>query len=224
MSEREKNLANKSSSQKGEVTETVSMESKPNEILLPSSTRLRIAELISRRPRTLRELSRLTALSVPGVLRHIEAMNRAGLIHEERVQVRMLPARKLYSLKGMRVIDFTVGDLSIFKVAIDKPVKERGVRDLESLAMEILVGRRVIREKAKRLARAIDELVENEEILAKEIDGMELTDEERLILLTIFTEETADDAERVLTRIQGMKEARRSIEEALAKAKHNVGK
>ena len=135
----------------------------------------------------------------------------------------MLPARKLYSLKG-RVVDFTVGNLSIFKVAMDTPVREKGTQDLESLAMDIFIGRRQIREKAKRLDRAIDGLIENEETLARGIEALELTDEERLILLTIFTEETADDAEKILTRVQGMKEARRSIDEALAKAKRNVGK
>jgi len=222
LSKTENKRANKGGTFEGEVNETVSVKTKINETLLSSPTRLRIAELISRRPRTLRELARLTELSVPGVLRHIEAMNKAGLIQEKRV--RMLPARKLYSLKGMRVIDFTVGDLSIFKVATGMTVTEKGAQNLESLAMDIFVGRRRIREKAKRLARAIDELVENEEMLTKGIDDLELTDEERLILFTTFTEETADDAERVLMRIQRMKEARRSIDKALAKARHNVGK
>ena len=222
MSKTENNLADKGGASGGEVNETVSKKTRLGETLLSSPTRLRIAELISRRPRTLRELAKLTELTVPGVLRHIEAMGEAGLIQEKRV--RMLPSRKLYSLKGMRVMDFTVGDLSIFKVAKHKPVTEKGAQNLESLAMDIFVGRRRIREKAKRLARAMDELVENEEILAKGIDDLALTDEERLILLTIFTEETTDDAERVLMRIQGMKEARRSIDNALAKAKHNVGR
>ena len=221
MSKTENKLTNKSGTSGGEVDGTFSMKTTFNEILLSSPTRLKIAELISRRPRTLRELARLTGVSIPGVLRHIEAMSRAGLIQEKRV--RMLPARKLYSLKG-RVVDFTVGDLSIFKVAMDLPVREKGAQDLESLAMDIFIGRRQIREKAKRLDRAIDGLIENEETLARGIEALELTDEERLILLTIFTEETADDAEKILTRVQGMKEARRSIDEALAKAKRNVGK
>jgi DNA-binding MarR family transcriptional regulator len=224
MSVIEKKLANKGRSQKGEASETISVENRLSETLLSSQTRLRIAELISRRPRTLRELARLTGLSIPGVLRHIEAMSKAGLILEERVKVRMLSARKLYSLKDMRVVDFSVGDLTIFKVAMAKSAKENDAQDIDSLAMEIFVGRRRIGEKARRLARAIDELVENEEMLAKGIDSLELTDEERLILLTLYTEETADDAERVLTRVQGVRDARRSIDEALSKVKHNVGK
>ena len=219
----EKRLA-KVRAQKGEVDETEAVESRLNEALLSSQTRLRIAELISRRPRTLRELARLTRLSVPGVLRHIEAMSKAGLINEKRVEMRTLPARKLYSLKGIKVVDFSVGDLTILKVTTDKPMVVQNVSDPESLAMEVFVGRRRIKEKARRLARAVDELLVNEEMLAKRIDDLHLTDEERLVLLTTFTEETADEAERVLVRIQGMREARRSIDEALAKARRNVGK
>jgi predicted transcriptional regulator len=217
-------MMNSGRAQEGEVDETIPLESKVNEALLSSRTRVRIAELISRRPRTLRELARLTRMSIPGVLRHIEAMSKAGLIKEEPVEMRNLPARKVYSLKGMKVMDFSVGDLTILKVARDKPLKEKGARDLESLAMEILMGRRRIREKARRLARAMDELIGYEVKLAKGINDLELTDEERLVLLTLFTEETADEAERVLVRNHGMREARRSIDGALVKAKSNVRK
>jgi hypothetical protein len=163
-------------------------------------------------------------MSVPGVLRHIEAMSKAGLINEERVEMRTLPVRKLYSLKGIKVMDFSMGDLTILKVTIDKPLVEKNTRDLESLAMEIFVGRRRIKEKVRRLARAVDELLVNEEMLANGIDDLQLPDEERLVLLTTFTEETADEAEKVLVRIQGMREARRSIDKALAKARRNVDK
>ncbi|HUI23044.1 MAG TPA: hypothetical protein VLY82_01470 [Nitrososphaerales archaeon] len=144
-------------------------------------------------------------------------------MNEERVEMRTLPARKLYSLKGMKVMDFSVGDLTILKVAIDKAIEDKNTRDLESLAMEILVGRRRIKEKVRRLARTVDELLVNEKMLAKGINDLHLSDEERLVLLTTFSEETDDEAERVLERTQGMREARRSIDEALAKARHNVG-
>ena len=204
---------------KGEANEGVPVADRLNEVLMSSQTRLRIAELVSRRPRSLRELARLTRLSVPGVLRHLEAMSKAGLIHEERVAPETLPVRKVYSLKGARVMDFSVGDLTIFKVAPEKVTRPRGPQDFEKLSMEILVGRRRIRDRARRLARLTDELLESEEVLTRGIDRLGLSDEERLILLTVFTEETTDDAERVLTRIQGMKEARRSIDKALAKVK-----
>lgn len=191
-----------------------------NDVLLSSQTRLRIAELISRRPRTLRELAVLTRLSVPGVIRHIDALSKVGLVREEWVAAKALPARKVYSLKGMKVMDFSVNDLTIFKVAISKGGRrEKGARDIESQAMDILVTRRRIMERARRLARSIDDLEDQEEMLAKGIDDLGLTDEERLILLTIFTEDTVEDGERVLARIQGMKDARRSIDKALTKVK-----
>ena len=209
---------------KGEADESVPVADAPNEVLMSSQTRLRIAELISRRPRSLRELARLTRLSVPGVLRHVAALSRAGFIREERVTPETLPVRKVYSLKGGRVMDFSVGNLTIFKVAREKPTRLRRSQDFERLSMEILVGRRRIRDRARRLARLTDELFESEELLIRGIERLDLSDEERLILLTVFTEETIDDAERVLTRVQGMKEARRSIDKALAKAKRIGGR
>ena len=207
----------------GEVDETVRTTRRLNEVLLSSQTRIKIAELVSRRPRTLRELARLTGLSIPGVLRHIDAMSKAGLIREERVMTETLPIRKTYSLQGMNVMDFSVGDLTILKVAATSR-KVEGAKNLERQALEIMLSRRRIRDKAKRLAKAIDELIENEEMLVEGIERLDLTDEERLILLTVFSEETTDDAERVLTRIQRMKDARRSIDKALAKAKRDVSK
>ena len=197
------------------------MEKRLAEALLSSPTRIKIAELVSRRPRTLRELARLTGVSVPGVLRHIEAMGKAGLIHADRLATKELPVRKVYSLQAVKVMDFSVGDLTILKVSAKKGTKVEAARSLERQAMDIMLGRRRVREKAKRLARAIDELGENEEILARSVEGLDLTDEERLVLLTVLTEETVGDAERVLVRIQGMREARRSIDEALATARRN---
>ena len=204
---------------KGEADETARATGSPFEVLTSSQTRLRIAELISVRPRSLRELARLTRISVPGVLRHLDAMGRAGLLREERVRPEKLPVRKVYSLKGAKVMDFSVGGLSIVKVAPDRAARPKRAGELEGLSLEILVSRRTIREKARRLARSIDELAESEDMLAAGIDALGLSDEERLVLLTVFTEETTEDAERVLARVQGMKEARRSIDAALAKAR-----
>ena len=190
---------------------------------LSSRTRLQIAERISRRPRTLRELARITRLSVPGVLRHIEAMSKSGLVKEVRISPSQIPVRKVYSLKGYSIVDFSIGNLAIFKVAKVRPMsKEANPGELEWLATEILVGKRRIKEKAKRLARAIDELIEDEGKLLTAIDSLKLNDDQRMILLTAYTEETLDDAEYVLSRIQGVKDARRSIDKALAKARHSA--
>ena len=205
-----------------EVNETNLHEARTREALLSSQMRLHIAALISTRPRSLRELAALTRLSVPGVLRHIEAMSKFGLVREERVRTKTLPVRKLYSLKGARVMDFSVGDLTILKIATSRAAKRRGALDLETKAVDMLVSRRRIREKARRLAKTIDELVEDEESLRRGIDDLKLTDEERIVILTMYTEETGEDAERVLAQIQGMKDARRSIESALSKARRSV--
>ena len=194
------------------------------EALLSSPTRVRIAELVSRRPRTLRELARLTGVSVPGVLRHVEAMGRAGLIREDRLAAKGLPVRKVYSLQGVKVMDFSVGDLTILKVSAKEWTKAEAAGSLERQAMDIMMARRRVRDKAKRLARAIDELAENEEALAQSIEGRGLADEERLVLLTVLTEETTEEAERVLARVQGMRDARRSIDKALATARRNGGR
>ena len=193
--------------------------------LLSSKTRLLIAELISRRPRTLRELSRLTGLSAPGVLRHLDAMSSAGLVREDRISAKELPVRKVYASRKFRVADFSVGDLSIVKVT--RASSERvaaGTQEMDWLASEILVGRRRIRDRARRLARTIDEQVGNEERLVKSIEALRVSDEERFVLLTAFTEETLGEAAEVQTRIQGMKDARKAIERALAKARRSVGK
>lgn len=217
----EKGTSDKGDGRWGGAVETVPIADRQKDVLVSSRTRLRIAELISRRPRTLRELAKLTSLSVPGVLRHLEAMDKAGLIEEERLATRTLPVRKVYSLKGMKVVDFSVGDLSILKVTAVNSARRRKPENLEGLAMEILVGRRRIRDKARRLARSIDDQVENEGKLIGGIGDIGLTDEERLILEVLLTEETVEDGVRVLSRFYGV-EDRRSIDEALSKARRNV--
>ena len=223
MSKLEKTPGSRSARRRGEAGGIVPTIVWPNDALLSSKTRLQIAEMMSRRPRTLRELARSTRLSVPGVLRHLEAMSEAGFVHEQRLSTRSFPARKLYSLKGVRVMDFSVGDLSVFKVSAEKPAKSRNPSNLDSVSMEILVERRGIKEKARRLARAIDDLGENEDALVRGIGEMDLTEEERLILEVMLTEETLDDGVRILSRFYGI-EDRRSIDKALVKAKRNVGK
>ena len=213
----------RSSDRRGEPGDAAAIASRAHDALMSSQTRLLIAETLSKRPRTLRELSKLTRLSVPGVLRHLEAMGKAGFIREEKLATRALPVRKMYSLKGIKVMDFSVGDTSIFRVTSDSTSKGRTPEDPELLSMEILVGRRAIREKARRLARSIDGLAETEGMLQRAIGGMNLTDIERLILEVVLTEETVEEGVRALSRFYGI-EDRRSIDKALAKAKRNVGK
>jgi predicted transcriptional regulator len=188
-------------------------------VFLSSKTRLRLAELMSIRPRSLRELAKLTGLTMPGVLRHLDALNKEGLITANRLSSRLIPVRKTYSLKGVRVIDLSTGDLSITKIS--KSDQRKGGSEkasLEWLASDVLVSRRRIREKSRRLARAIDEHLESESKLTRAIDALDLEDDERLIVLTAYTEETTNDAMEILES-EGMRDVRKSIDSALAKAK-----
>ena len=189
-----------------------------NEIL-SSRTRLRLAELMSTRPRSLRELAKLTSLTVPGVLRHLDALAKVGVIREERISSKELPIRKTYSLKGVKVADFSVGDISITEITKtpEGPEPAEGA-NLEWLASDVMVSRRRAREKAKRLARAIEDFLENEAKLARAVASMGLEPDERLIVLTVFTEETNGEAAKILES-EGMVDSRMPIERAIAKAK-----
>jgi len=187
-----------------------------------SRTRLRILSLMSQRPRTLRELAKLTDISVQGVLRHLKALDEMGLVQERTISSKEFPTRKLYSVKGVRVDDFSVEDLMVVKASKRSPVgsaQELPAEGFEKLAGEILLDRRRIKDKAKRLARMIEGLAESETRLMKAIADLKLADDERLVLQTVFTEETLQEAEEILSRVQGLQNARRSIDKALAKAR-----
>ena len=66
----------------------------------------------------------------------------------------------------------------------------------------------------------IDDLVEDESRITNSLDSMALGDFERLILQVVFTEESLEDSERVLREHFGVKDAKRSIERALARVRH----
>jgi DNA-binding transcriptional ArsR family regulator len=194
---------------------------------LSSPTRLRILDLLSKRPRTLRELAKLTGISVQGVDRHLENLRKMGVLKEREIRSDELSARKEYYLEGAHFSDFSVGDLAIVKASrARRPELTRGFsgNELESFASDISIRRRQIKERAKRLARMIDELSEDELRLVAMIDAMGLNNEERLIVETVFTEETLQDAKDLLTKVQGLPASTRSIEKALSKARQIVVK
>jgi predicted transcriptional regulator len=193
--------------------------------LLSSPTRLKIADLLSLRPRTLGELAEETGISVQAVLKHLEKLGRLGIVDKKKVLGRDMSARKVYSMKGAFVGDYSYGDLTIVNMT------RRGremyesvdpVGELESLAEDTLVQKRRIREQARKLSRMISQLVDSEDRLSGLIEGLGLDDEERLLVQTMFTEETLGDAERALARTHGMRDPRRSIERALAKVRRSV--
>ena len=194
--------------------------------VLSSGVRMKIAGAVSQRPRTLGELSYITGISVQGVLRHLRRLEKAGLIEERRVKASAPKARRVYAAKEAIMEDYSSGDLTVAKLVEKWPGIRRAQKqgtDLESMAAEVLIMRRRIREEAKKIGRMIDETAAGQEELEAALGHMRLSDEEHLILEVILTEETVEDGARALSRFYGI-EDRRSIDEALAKARRNVSK
>jgi predicted transcriptional regulator len=203
------------------------MENTPLSLALSSRTRTLVVDLLSKRPRTLRELSILSGISVQGVLRHLESLMKINLVAARTVRTEKLPARKIYYLKGFHFDDFSVGDLTVVRSSRRRTSRSQPVAtidELEDLAADLIVRRRRIREKAKRLSRMIEELAEDQSRLVESIEAMDLSDEERMILLTVFTEETLQDAEESLSKVQGMRDARGSVDRLVMKVRGNAKK
>jgi predicted transcriptional regulator len=193
--------------------------------IISSSSRLVIADLLSKRPRTLKELSDKTGVSMPAVLKHLGKLETLGVLEKTDVVRGKLPARKLYSLRGTHVEDFSTGELFIVNLSEGKSQRFESkdpVKELNTLAVDNIVRRRQIRERARRLQRSIGELVENEERLKSVVEGLGLDDDERVILQTFYTEETQEEAERVLREVYDIPDPRRSIERVLSKARRSV--
>ena len=191
--------------------------------IVSSGSRLKIADLLSIRPRTLKELSYMTGISVQAVLKHLARLQKLGLLEERKVSTKGV--RKVYRLKAARVGDFSVGDLSVVKLTRSDPPRTKSSRpaaDLEYFAEDSVLLRRRVKDQAKRLGRTIDELVDNQAALDSVLDSLKVSDTDRLILQTVFTEETMADAEKALARHHGLGDARKSIDKAMAKAKRSA--
>ena len=194
--------------------------------ILSSGVRLKIADALSQRPRTLGELAYITGISVQGVLRHLRRLEKLGLVEERRLSKGVPKARRVYASKAAIVEDYSSGDLTVAKVVEiwpDGRGTNRPATNLENLSAEVLLLRRRVKEETKKLGRLIDEVAASQDDLEAALANMPLSEVERLILEVILTEETVDDGVRALSRFYGI-EDRRSIDKALAKAKHNVGK
>jgi len=192
----------------------------PGEIL-SSSARLKIADLLSVRPRTLKELADMTGITVQAVLKHLEKLNGLGVLQERRISSAEVQARRVYSMVDFHVGDFSHGDLTVVKMSrVQAPPgakKGGGYDELERLAEDFLFQRRRIREQTRRLGRMIDELVADEKRLGSLIWALRVRDDEKLVLHTYFTEESAKEAEDALAEHYGMRDSRRAIDQALRK-------
>lgn len=202
------------------------MEKRTIDEVIVQGARLKIADAVSIRPRTLTELADLTGISVQGVIKHLKRLAQLDLVEERKAPASVTKARRVYVARNASVGDYSAKDLAIVKLSrAARPEKRRHAKnqDLESLAADLLFQRRRIRDEARKLGKMIDRLVEEEELLNGALEAGPFTDDERLILLSLLTEETIEDGVRVLSKYYGV-EDRRSIDKALAKARHSVGK
>ena len=194
--------------------------------ILSSEVKLKIADTLSQRPRTLGELASFTGISVQGVIRHLRRLEKLGLVEERTLSKSIPRARRVYASKGAIVEDYSSGDLTVAKV-VERLPRERGAKwpaaNLENLSAEVLLLRRRVKEETKKLGRLIDEAAASREELEAALANMSLSEVERLILEVILTEETVEDGVRALSMFYGIEDIR-SIDNALAKAKHNVGR
>ena len=187
-----------------------------------SRTSLLIADFVSRRPRTLNELGDLSGFSIQAVLKHLKKLERLGMVEGRKVKGSGVSVRKVYHPGKLRVSDYSFGDLAVVKVSKPPRVRTEGVdavEEMELIAENALVQRTRISEQVRKLGRMIDELVEDEERLNGILERLNLNDDERLILHALFTEDTIEEGTKVLSRYYGLRDGRRSIDKALAKAK-----
>ena len=191
--------------------------------IISSRSRLKIADFISTRPRGLEELAAATGISMQGVLKHLKKLKSIGIVDERSIRSPILAARKVYVASGVRLRDFSSGDLTLVKLSGRPPVSASELvryPDLEYLAEEVILRRRRVRDHARRVGRMIDELVDEESRIGAILESMNLSDAEKLILQILFTEESLEQGERVLQEHFGLQDGKKSIEEALVKARH----
>jgi predicted transcriptional regulator len=188
--------------------------------VLSSEARLRIADAVSLRPRTLGELSTLTGITVQGVFRHLRKLTELGIVEERKVATKTPKARRVYVAGPTSLSDFSIPGLTVIKVTERVPPRTDAIlpRELEKASGELLIQRRRIAEEAKKLGRMIDEFVDEREALSAALDRVSATQLDKLVLEVLLTEETRAEGEEVLSRFYGI-EDRRSIDEALARAK-----
>jgi predicted transcriptional regulator len=192
--------------------------------LVSSRARLRIAHLVSLRPRGLRELSSLTLISVQAVLKHLAKLEELGVVKEMKVEGGGA-VRKVYAPGRIIVQDFSQPGMMVVK-ADERPGRVRSrlhaADALEALSEDALMQRRRVRDSSRRLARLIGDLFETEAALMNGIESLGLSPMETLVLATYFTEDSAEEAERVMARDLGLRDPARALDAALAKAKRHA--
>lgn len=185
---------------------------------------MKIASLISIRPRTLGELAEMTGISVQGVLKHLVRLRKSGFLTESELRGgKYLRYRKVYSIEGRRIVDLSQGDLMVAYFSKQFNLQEGKVKasyeELETVAEDMIITRRRIRDTIKRLERLIEELSYSQERLMTITRTIGLDREEEQIARILFTEDGIDDTKKTLSRYYGLKDAEGSVRKVIQKIK-----
>ncbi|MDA4114669.1 MAG: helix-turn-helix domain-containing protein [Thaumarchaeota archaeon] len=178
-----------------------------------SRARLTIASLISSRPRTLGELAEETGISVQGVLKHLKKLSEAGMLKVKNIPAgRYLRPRKLYFIDTRRVADYSRGEMIVATLGDEmegststEPTAPASdpYAELDRLAQDIILLRRRARELSIRMKRMTEEVTENESRIARLIEGLSLSPEEKQIAYLIFGDDRPEQARRILKEHYG---------------------
>ncbi len=192
--------------------------------IVSSKARMKIASIISIRPRTLGELADTTGISVQGVLKHLARLRKSGLLTESELRDgKYLKYRKVYSIERRRIVDVSEGDLIVAYISKEFNLQEGMIRttyeELETVADDMIIARRRVRDTIKRLERLIEELSYSQERLMTITRSIGLDREEEQIARILFTEDSMDDTKKTLSRYYGLKDAEGSVRKVIQKIK-----
>ena len=194
-----------------------------------SRARLTIASLISSRPRTLGELAETTGISVQGVLKHLKKLSEAGMLKVKGLPAgRYLRPRKLYYIDTRRVADYSRGDMIVATLGDELDDDDTSgtsepmaaidpYAELDRLAQDIILLRRRARELSIRMKHMTEEVTENESRIAKLIEGLQLSPEEKQIAYLIFGDDRPEQARRILKEHYGCHDPEAAIRDVAEK-------
>jgi DNA-binding transcriptional ArsR family regulator len=192
-----------------------------------SQTGLKVAQLVSKRPRTLEELADAAGVSIQAVLKHLGRLEKLGLVRARQVRRGTLAVKKLYYPGEASLEGFSTGEFMVVRRSERPPwsgAEGKPLDAMERLAEDAIVQRARVEGEARRLAKSLDALVAQESMLGEILEHMSLDDVDRAALYVAFTEDTREEAARVLSKFYGIVDARRSIDRALAKARRHAEK
>jgi predicted transcriptional regulator len=164
-------------------------------------------------------------MSPQGVLKHLAVLTRSGLLSEFTIpHAKHLGVRKLYASGRYSAGDYSRQDLTVVRVGEFTAREKREGNDkkaiLQSVAEDLLVQGRLIRDQTRRLERAINEHLETQASLKNELARLSLGEEDRLILQVLFAEETSEDAVRALKEDMNCGDPEEAISSALDKLRN----